>query len=422
MAQLIVPEDLKVCLSIGLRESYELQIVRGEEQQASNSASILNSGYIPTIELDSEYQFDRDNTSTKYRTSTDLYNHIDNDQYADIGASLSWTLFDGFEVRTNYKRLRELESQSKVETRIAIEDYIATLTAEYYNYIQQHSRLNILNNAVALSKERLRIVRARYVVGNFSRLDYQQANVDFNTDSANYIKQREVLKSSEISLNELMACKDVDAPVSIQDTLITLDTTLNFEELKTAMHKNNLHLLYADHNTQIANLDYKKIISRNYPYVTLNTGYAYNYYNYDRGTTKYTNNLGFQAEVVVGFTIFDTKRRTERRNASIAIANAELNKEDVNLKLRSQLSDLWQAYVNNLGLLELERNNLVSAKINYEIAMDRYMMGTLSGIEMREAQNSLLDAEDRILEATYNTKICEISLLQISGQVTKYLD
>ena len=65
--------------------------------------------------------------------------------------------------------------------------------------------------------------------------------------------------------------------------------------------------------------------------------------------------------------------------------------------------------------------NLVAARLNYEIAMERYMLGDLSGIEMREAQKSLLNAEERLLTASYNTKLCEISLLQISGQVQAYL-
>lgn len=53
--------------------------------------------------------------------------------------------------------------------------------------------------------------------------------------------------------------------------------------------------------------------------------------------------------------------------------------------------------------------------------MERYMLGNLSGIEMREAQKSLLDAEERILSAEYDTKICEISLKQISGNILDYL-
>lgn len=50
------------------------------------------------------------------------------------------------------------------------------------------------------------------------------------------------------------------------------------------------------------------------------------------------------------------------------------------------------------------------------------MLGDLSGIEMREAQKSLLDAEERLLSVEYNTKICEISLMLISGKISVYLE
>lgn len=40
------------------------------------------------------------------------------------------------------------------------------------------------------------------------------------------------------------------------------------------------------------------------------------------------------------------------------------------------LSNLWQAYRNNLQLLNLERQNLVTAKDNHDIAMDRYIQET----------------------------------------------
>ncbi|MBR4936927.1 MAG: TolC family protein, partial [Bacteroidaceae bacterium] len=57
---------------------------------------------------------------------------------------------------------------------------------------------------------------------------------------------------------------------------------------------------------------------------------------------------------------------------------------------------------------------------NHYIACERFMLGNLSGIEMREAQQNLLDAEERILDAEFNTKLCEISLRQISGGIMHY--
>ena len=102
--------------------------------------------------------------------------------------------------------------------------------------------------------------------------------------------------------------------------------------------------------------------------------------------------------------------------------NAKLQKATILHTLEADLGNLWQAYQNNIEMLKLERENLIAAVENHEIASERYMLGNLSGIEMREAQKSLLDAEERILNAEYNTKVCEISLLQISGGITKYLE
>ncbi len=116
--------------------------------------------------------------------------------------------------------------------------------------------------AVSLSKERLRIVEERYHIGNFSRLDYQQAKVDFNADSAQYMKQQELLDTSRIQLNELMANKKSTGRLRINDTIITVNDALNYEELWKATLTTNATLLTADQNTTIAQLDYRKSIAQ----------------------------------------------------------------------------------------------------------------------------------------------------------------
>ena len=407
---------LKSCLEQGLLNNYSLRIVRNEEQVSKNNATLGNAGYLPTLGLSAGYKGTIDNTETKARATGETTK--DNgvfDQTLDAGINLNWTIFDGFNITANYQRLKELERQGETNTRIAIEDLIANIAAEYYNYVQQKIRLKNFRYAVSLSKERLRIVEERYHIGNFSRLDYQQAKVDFNADSAQYMKQQELLHTSRIQLNELMANKDVDQPFIIQDSLINVTASLNFEELWNATLTINASLLRAEQNNTLARLDYKKVCSRDYPYVKMNGGYGYT-------PNSRRSNLGLNFGVTVGFNLFDGNRRRERKNARIAVQNARLEREQLEQALRADLSNLWQAYQNNLQMLNLERQNLVAAKENHEIAMERYMLGNLSGIEMREAQKSLLDAEERILSAEYDTKLCEISLLQISGKVARYME
>lgn len=414
---------LKQCLEEGLMNNYSLRITRNEELVSKNNATLGNAGFLPTIDLTAGYTGTADNTNTKQRSTGEITKQRGIfDQTLDAGIDLNWTIFDGFNISTTYKELKELERQGATNTRIAIEDFIAILTAEYYNYIQQEIRLKNFRYAVALSKERLRIVEERYHIGNFSRLDYQQATVDFNADSAQYMKQQELVHTSRINLNELMAIKDVDRPIRVKNSVIDVKDHLNFNELWNATLQTNASLLKADQNSTLAQLDYKKVLSRNYPYVKLNAGYGYTLNKYDVNATRSRSNWGFSGGITVGFNIFDGNRRREKRNASLAIRNAQLQREELEQGLRADLSNLWQAYRNNLRLLALERQNLVAAKENHEIAKDRYLLGDISGIEMREAQKSLLDAEERILSAEYDTKMCEVSLLQISGKITRYLE
>ena len=417
------PLTLRKCLEIGLEQNYDVRIVRNEERISDNDATAGNAGMLPEIGLSAGYSGTLDNDRTTTPRDGDAVSESGiYDQTASVGLAVNWTLFDGFRIRTNYKRLKEMQQMGALKTRITIEDFMASLTAEYYNYIQQTLRLQNFRYAVGLSRERLRITEARVQVGNFSRLDLLQARVDFNADSSKYMSQHELVTASRIRINELLASENLDEKLCICDTLIRVNSTLEWDALLEKTLSANASLLMAEHDNTLAELDLKTVQARNYPYVNLTTGYGYSHNRYGSGTNRSRGTLGLNAGVQVGFTIFDGNRRREQRNARIGIDNARLTRQRLEQSLRADLSNFWQAYRNNLEVILLEEENLIAAKENYEIAMERYLLGDLPGIEMREAQKSLLDAEERILTAQYNTKLCEISLQQISGNVMVYLE
>lgn len=413
---------LKSCLEIGLERNYSIRMVRNEEQISKNNATIANAGYLPTLDLSAKYSGNIDDTESTVRATNEKTKTTGVfDQTFNAGINLNWTLFDGFKIQANYARLKELERQGETLTRIAIEDFIANLTAEYYNYIRQQIRLKNFRYAMSLSKERLRIVEERYIVGNFSRLDLQQARVDYNADRAQYMKQQESVETSRIQLNELMN-NQISQDIVINDSIIDLNTLLSYDVLWQSTQANNASLLKSEQNQKLASLEIKAVKSRNFPYLKANAGYGYTLNKYEISSISQRNNLGLNFGLTLGFNLFDGNRRREIKNARIAMENAKLQKANILHTLEADLGNLWQAYQNNIEMLKLERENLIAAVENHEIASERYMLGNLSGIEMREAQKSLLDAEERILAAEYNTKMCEISLLQLSGKITKYLE
>lgn len=392
-------QTLREYLEAGLERNYDIRIIRNEERISDNNATAANAGKLPTIDLSAGYTGRLDNDRTTPRggdpvTENGIYN-----QTFDVGLAVNWTLFDGFRIRAEYAKLEELKAKGALQTRLTIEDFIASFTAEYYNFVQQKLRLGNYLYAMALSRERLRIAEEWYRVGSSARLDVLQARVDFNADSSQYMSQQEAVTASRIRLNELLANEELDRKLHVRDSLIAIDADLEWERLMAQTRETNASLLLADRDNTISELELESIRSRNYPYLKLHPGIQ---------PQRAVRSVCPAAVAVV-------------RVAVSGIENARLTRMQLEQSLMADLATFWQAYRNNLEVIRLEEENLTAARENYRIAMERYRQGELPGIEMREAQKSLLDAEERILTAQYNTKLCEISLQQISGNVTVYL-
>ena len=416
-------QTLQQCIERALENNYELKIQRNDEEIARNNVSWSNAGATPSIDATASYKpswrtMER-SVSRATGEATTQTNTLDNALSA--GVSLDWTIFDGFKMQTSYKQYQLLQQQGELGTRMAIEDLIADIASEYYYYLEQVMRKQNLMYSMSLSRERLRIADLNYETGRLSGLDRQLALADFHTDSIAYIAQDEALTSSCIRLNKLMASQNLNAPIVLRDTTISLLSNLSLETLWEQTLSANSSILKAAQNTQLAELDLKKVLARNYPYLKLNAQYGYNHTFYDRAANSQQSSLAFNGGLTVGFNIFDGKRRRERRNAELTIENRKLQGQQLELDLHSRLTTFWEAYRNDLKLLNLQNENLQIARKNYESAMERYKVGDLSGFDLRQVQDKLLDAEQRVLGVQYDAKICEISLLLISGQLTYYL-
>ena len=412
---------LEKCISIGLEHNYSIRIVQNEALISTNNATFGNAGGLPTVDLSgglsgTQYSYDYD-----YTDGTTGKDRNINNETANIGVNLNWTLFDGFGIQADYNRLKELEQMGQLNARLAIENLTANIAAEYYNLIRQRIRLTNLGSAVRLSREWLRITEVSFVQGVRSGLDVKQSNAYLNTDSSRLLTQIEVVKSSMIRLNRLMGLDSLSSEINVLDT-IPLNISLIEADLWQKTLADNSSLLVSQKNKTLSEIDYQKIRSRNYPYLRLNGGYGYTANWYESGTTELQQRIGANFGLTVGMTLFNgMNRQREQRNARIQILNSELRVQDLELGLKADMANLWMAYQNNLELRKLEKENLIVAHTYYEIASERFLLGELAGIELREAQNSLLEAEERLSIAEYNTKLCEISLMQLSGQILAYL-
>ncbi len=413
--------SLEKCISLGLEHNYAIRIVRNDAQISSNNATIGNAGYLPSVDVSGGLNGTQYSYNYDYRDGTSGKDRNINNETANIGINMNWTVFDGFGIQAEYNRLKELEQMGQLSMRITIENLTANIASEYYNLIRQRIRYKNLSSALSLSRERLRITEWSFIMGYRSGLDVQQAKVYVNSDSSRLLTQTGTVSASMIRLNKLMGLEAVEEAISVLDT-IPLNTSLIESDLRQKTFSTNTSLLASNKYKTLSELDFQKIRSRNYPYLRINAGYGYTANWYESGTTERQQRIGANFGLTVGMTVFNgMNRQREQRNARIQLQNYDLRIQDLELSLNADLVNLWMAYQNNLELRKLEKENLIVARNNYEIAFERYFLGDLAGIQLREAQNSLLEAEERLSIAEYNSKLCEISLLLLSGQVLNYL-
>lgn len=414
--------SLKECLTRGLKNNYDVQIATIDQNIAEANATRANAGQLPTVSTTAGYTLEQTSTSSK-NGSNKTSSHNIPAQTLNARLQADWTIFDGFKIQTNYQRLKQMKAQSEIRTRIELEDYVASAATAYYNIVRQQVRMKNMRASLELSRERLRIVSERYKLGSASRLDLRSAEVDFNADSTQVLSQQEALIYAILDLQEMMgaAAKYYDGKgfllIYPTDTVISLLPSINIDSLEQKMLQANSKLLNAAAETRLSELDYKAIKSRDFPYLKLSAGYGYTHSVQNSSPTQKRDNWGGEIGVTVGMKIFDGNRKRERHNALAEISKSELTHKNLELTLRAQLERLWKSYKNNQRLLGLAEENLEAAGEHHEAAQERFMLGALSGIEMRQAEQNLLDARESLLNAQYNMKICEISLLNLGGQV-----
>lgn len=404
---------LEECIERALDANYSIKMVRNQEKIAANDLNY--SPFLPTVGVTAGQR----QTINDSKTTTNGENRELNNSRSDAltaGVALNWRLFDGLGMFVTQERYEEMLAIGELNTQMAIENLIVNVSASYYNVIMQHSKLDAARHSLGLSTERYKEARDKYVIGVLSGLDAQQAKLDLNADSSNYMKQKELLKSAYIALNLSMNA-DLQQAMYVKDS-ITLLEPLSFKELNDNMLELNTTLMIGRRDRKVSELDMKLARAALYPTLDFAAGYNYSRTKTPEATTSLNRTNGPYWGFSVSMDVFNRLDNRKRiKNARLDMENADLSYQDAELQLKADLAQLYNTYENNLQIVSFEKESAAVAFENLDAALEKYKLGTLSGIEFREFQRSYIDAVDREVTAAFQAKVSELSLLLISGEL-----
>ena len=199
---------------------------------------------------------------------------------------------------------------------------------------------------------------------------------------------------------------------------IPTNTLLNTDDLYTKLVSQNPMLINAKSQQRIAELNVKEVAADRYPTIRLNSGYNYSNVNAQAGFFTENRTQGLNYGITASVNIFNGLLQSRReKTAKIQSQAASLSYEAAKLSLETNWNLLLNNYKNNFELLRLERENQIVAKRNIDISIEKYNLGGISSLQLREAQKAFIDANSRYVNALYQFKLAETSLLELSSSI-----
>lgn len=408
---------LKDAVEIALKNNYNIKLSQNNSTIASNNVTLGNAGILPKV--NGNFASTNSRQTTKQTRNDGTINNINNAKNSNInyGVNLNWTVFDGFNMFANYDQLKTQDTLGAIRLKDTIQSTIANVITTYYDLISQTEQIKALKGAIDISRTQLHYANDKFQVGRASKLDVLNAQVNLNTDTANLVTQYQQFKAIKIQLNQLLI-RDLQTDFSVADTIV-IDEKLILADVINSAQLQNPTILSAQINKRLAEISLKQVRSTRYPQVAVTSGYTFSNNKTPAGFTLSQNTHGLNYGLTATINIFDGFNQNRReKNAKIQIDNATIDAKQTKLNVEAQISNFFVSYLSGLDLIKLGQANVVIAKKNLDISLEKYKLGNITPLEIREAQRNYLDAQSKFFAAQYQSKLAEVTLKQITNSIS----
>jgi len=409
-------------IATALQNNYDILLSKNDSAVAALDYSYRNAVFIPRLNgtLGSTWN----NNSQKQTLADGSKREQKNIKSNNINAALNlnWVLFDGLKMFATREKAEELIKLGDLGIKNQVINTIANVITTYYNIVRQKQQLKAIEEQISLSSERVKLAQYKLDIGVGAKPDVLQSKVDLNAQKSLQLEQQTQIRQLKGQLNQVMNVNNPPA-YDVAET-IPIDTQLSLGDIQAGIENSNPGILIAKKNIDIAGLTLKERKAERFPTISFNS--VYNFFR--TSNQKVINpfsplfnqssgfNYGFTASIPI-FNNLNNKRLIKQAQLDIQYQNLVLDNQRALLNL--SVLNTFMEYEQQKKSLALEEENIILARENVDIVFQVYKLNSTTLIQLKEAEKSLQDAYTRLITARYNTKLSEIELLKMKGDILK---
>ena len=406
-----------------LKSNYDIETVKLDSTSYAIDNHYARGAFLPQLNGTASRVFN--NNSQKQKLSDGTAKERDGIKSNNLAASinLNWTLFDGLRMFATKAKLEEFQRLGEIAVKQQIVTTVAAVVNNYYNIVRQKQQLKAIEEQISINDERVKLADKKFSVGLGAKPELLQAKVDLNAQRAAQLTQQTLIVQLKEQLNQLMGLQTIKTTYEVADS-IPFNPDLQVETIRNELEQNNPTLLLAKKNIDISRWELKENKALQYPTVSLNSAYNFSRVNnaevINTFTPLFNRNRGLNYGLGVTVPIlngFNTRRLIDQSKLNIRLQEVFYTNQLSQINVG--LNNAFKNYELYKKLLRLEEENILLAKENVVIALERFKQGVSTNLELREAQISLEQGYDRLIAAArYNTKVAETELLRFARENT----
>lgn len=404
-----------------LEKDFGILLLKNEVQLAQNNNNIGAAGYLPTVGLRADKNWSNNNTRQEFFSGQVNAAPSAKNNSTNAAIRLDWTFFDGFRMFATDKKLNALEEISTMQLTAEMEMKIYQASVLFYTLLQQEKLQEVYKQALDLSHARYELIETKLKLGAATAFQEIQARLDLTADSSVYLQGEKQIQLLKADMNRFLS-NAPNTPFEIDGTL-TINEQITLEKSQQAAQNQNTNLLLAKAQLAIRDLERKEIQSFYYPQLALYGQYAFANSENQIGILNSSRSYGTGVGLSLQWNILNKlSTYTAVKNNKIQTESAQLvaNQQglEIQIELQKAFTELDWARKN----YALEKATIVEAESAFRIAQNAYENGSITNLELREFQFSIVQAQSRLVQAELALKTTELNIQLLTGDFKQALN
>lgn len=403
-------------IRIALENNLNIKIVKSNLDIAEIQNNWANAGKLPTIQANIGNTEALSNLNQVLSNGTIIKRNGVTNNIVNASLNAIWRVYNGNRVTATKERFDELEKIGTLQVEQQMQQITYEVLTTYYNIVRLNQQVKAFQSNILLSKERLNIAQARFDVGNAAKTDMLQSKIDLNEQLISLQEIQRQISSNKIALNTLMK-NSAEFIFEVVDSSFKIPT-IDYKNILAKLDTQNISILLAESQLAVIAKDRIIINAQKLPIVSLNSTTNYSRTIATGGLFLTNMTYGPNIGVSVSIPIFNTTAvKTQLKINAIQFRQQELQKELIQTQLKQDILVAYQDYQNAISVAEIEKKNIVIAEENNFISTERFKKLQSNLIELRQAQSSLIQAQDRYINALFKAKMAANAIQYIIGEL-----